>query len=70
MTNSYSTYWCPACDRVGACKNKWAHEQTKMHRRNTERKFPRPDRPVDLFTLKPIIPEISLPRLIYLIPSI
>jgi len=43
MTNSYSTYWCPACDRVEACR--WSHEQTKMHRRNAEIKFPRPDLP-------------------------
>ena len=52
MTFSNATYWCPACDRVGACKNKWSHEKTKLHHRSTERKCPRPDLPsVDPLTL-------------------
>ena len=49
---SGATYWCPACDREGAATNRYNHMKTKIHRRNTERVFPRPDLPpVDPLTL-------------------
>ena len=63
---SGATYYCPACDREGAATNRYNHSKSKMHRRNTERLFPRPDRPVDPYTLKPIVSAESLPRPKYL----
>jgi hypothetical protein len=63
---SGATYYCPACDREGAATNRYNHSNSKMHKRNTERKFPRPDRPVNPFTLKRIISAPTLPHLIYL----
>ena len=62
---SGAKYYCPACDREGASTNRYNHEKSKMHRRNTERLFPRPDRPVNPFTLKPIVSAESLPHLTY-----
>ena len=63
---SGATYYCPACDREGASTNRYNHEKGKRHRAAVERKFPRPDRPVNPFTLKPIDSSNSLPRPKYL----
>jgi hypothetical protein len=49
---SGARFYCPACNREGASINRYNHSNSKMHRRNTERLFPRPDLPpVDPLTL-------------------
>ena len=63
---SGARFYCPACDSEGAATNRYNHEKGKRHRAAVERKFPRPDRPVDPFTLKPIVSAPTLPHLTYL----
>ena len=66
MTHSNTTYYCPACEREGATKNRWLHQRTPLHVRNVNRLFPRPENPWAANPLKPIDSAKGLPHLGYL----